>query len=51
MDFETAEFYGRVREEYLRIADREPGRFRVIDADASFEAIHAEVVRLVGEIL
>lgn len=51
MDAETADFYARVRAEYLKIAAREPGRFRVIDASGSIEDIHANVVETVSAIL
>ena len=44
MDFESGEFYSRVREAYLRIAEREKDRFRVINADGSVEDIHAKVM-------
>ena len=47
MDFETAEFYKRVREAYLRIAERESGRFVVVDAEGSIEDIHSKVMELV----
>ena len=47
MDFETAEFYKRVREAYLRIAERESGRFVVVDAEGSIEDIHSKVAELV----
>lgn len=49
MDEETAEFYTQVRDAYLRIAEREPERFIVIDAARSIEAIHADVVEIVTQ--
>lgn len=51
MDEETAEFYGRVRESYLGIASREPERFKIIEAGRSVEAIHADVVEMVAELI
>lgn len=51
MDFEAAEFYERVREAYLGIAAREPGRFKVIDAGGAINEIHGEVVKLVSGFL
>ncbi len=48
MDEETAEFYSRVRAAYLKIADREPERFRVINATGSIEEIQARVVEIVS---
>ena len=51
MDEETAEFYTRVREAYLGIHDREPERFRIINANGSISGIHASVLEAVGELL
>ncbi|MEO8648311.1 MAG: dTMP kinase [Acidobacteriota bacterium] len=51
MDAETTDFYRRVREAYLGIADREPKRFRVVDANGSIEATQTRVVAIVGELL
>lgn len=49
MDDETAEFYSRVRQAYLGIADREPQRFIVIDGSGPIEDIHREVMEIVLE--
>ncbi len=51
MDQETAEFYTRVREAYLKIADREPDRFRVVDGNGSMEETHHLVTAIVSELL
>ena len=51
MDVETAEFYGRVRTAYLKIAVAEPQRFRIVDANGAVEEIHAQVTRIVNEFL
>lgn len=51
MDTETSGFYRRVREAYLKIANDEPNRFRVIEASNSVSEIHAEVVEVVVEFL
>lgn len=51
MDEETAEFYSRVRDAYLGIADREPDRFNVIDAMRPIDAIHADVVKMVSDFI
>jgi dTMP kinase len=40
MDFETSEFYARVRAAYLEIAEKEKKRFRTIDAGGSIEEVH-----------
>jgi dTMP kinase len=51
MDFEDVEFYSRVRNAYLRMAEKEPKRFRVIDANGPLESIQASVVRIVTNFL
>ena len=51
MDGETAEFYGRVRDAYLEIAAREPGRFRVIDGNGSVEEVQHRVAEIITEFL
>ncbi len=51
MDEETTEFYDRVRTAYLGIAEREPQRFRVIEASGPVEEIHANVVEMVSKLL
>lgn len=51
MDFETAEFYSRVRDAYLSIAKKDPKRFRIIDAGGSIEGTHAKVMEIVTNFL
>lgn len=51
MDLETAEFYANVRNAYLGIAEREPERFKVIDANVSIEDTHKRVVEMVSAFL
>ncbi|NOT48350.1 MAG: dTMP kinase [Acidobacteria bacterium] len=51
MDVETADFYARVRTAYLGIAEREPERFIVIDANRSVEEIQARVVEIVSPLI
>jgi len=51
MDQETADFYGRVRDKYLEIAEREPDRFRIIKAEGSIEEIHSSVMTETSKIL
>ncbi len=51
MDKETAEFYVRVREAYLKIAEREPERFRTINAEGSTDEVQMRVVKIVTEFL
>ena len=51
MDLETAEFYERVRRSYLGIAEREPERFHIINANGSVEEIHKIVAGIVNDFL
>lgn len=51
MDLEAVEFYERVRASYLGIADRESGRFRVIDANGAVDEVHKIVVEIVDAFL
>lgn len=51
MDEESSDFYSRVRTAYLGIAEREPGRFIVIDANGPVDEIRAEVAVRVGDVL
>jgi len=51
MDQESLDFYARVRAGYLRIADAEPSRFRVIDASRSVEEVADETLGIVTELL
>jgi dTMP kinase len=51
MDAETSDFYHRVRNAYLGIADREPERFKVVDANGSVDETHITVVELITDFL
>ena len=51
MDEETADFYGRVRKAYLGIAEREPNRFLVIDADRPVKEIQVDVEKIVAKLI
>ncbi len=51
MDSETTEFYERVRDAYLKIAEKEPKRFRVVDANGSVEEIKTKVLEMVSQFL
>jgi len=51
MDFETAEFYERVRDAYLTAAGKEPKRFRIVDATGSVDEIQRHVLEIVSESL
>ena len=47
---ETA-YYDRVKATFLRLADADPARFRVIDADGSVEAITARLIAAMEPLL
>lgn len=51
MDKETAGFYARVREGYLKIAASEPERFRIVDAEGSTSEVQMRVVEIVTKFL
>lgn len=51
MDGETSGFYTRVRKAYLAIAEREPDRFRVIDASRTIAEIKNDVQQIVSEFM
>lgn len=47
LELETENFHTRVRDAYLKIAQAEPERVRVLDASLSVEEIHAHVLDIV----
>jgi dTMP kinase len=47
MDLETKEFYDRVRKAYLGIAEREPDRFKVLDANGSIDEVQKVVLDII----
>ncbi len=51
MDKETADFYTRVRAAYLEIAEREPQRFRTVNAEDSTSEVQSRVMEIVSEFL
>lgn len=51
MDAQAREFQRRVRQGYLELAAREPGRIRIIDARGELEAVGAAVEAAVGTLL
>ena len=51
MDVESSEFYSKVRDAYLRVADAEPGRFKVLDANGSIEDTHEKVFEVITDFL
>jgi dTMP kinase len=51
MDAETADFYSNVRMAYLKIAEKEPKRFKTIDANGAIEETQKRVLAIVEEFL
>lgn len=51
LELEDVRFHERVREGFLRIAQKEPRRFRVVPCTGSIIEVHASVVRLVQDFL
>jgi len=51
LDVERADFYTRVRESYLQLAEAEPNRFVVIDASGELDAVRDSIDALAGMIL
>ena len=51
MDQETTAFYERVRRGYLKIAEKEPQRFRLVEAGGSIDEVHARVSEIVDRFL
>ena len=51
LDVERAEFYMRVRESYLQLAESEPDRFVVIDASGSLDAVRDSMDAIAATIL
>lgn len=50
IDVEGVEFYGVIRQAYLDMAAREPGRFRLVDSGGEAEATWAQVEAALTEI-
>ncbi len=47
LDAENAEFHGRVREAYLRLAAAEPDRFRIVESSGSVDDTQTQVRQIV----
>ncbi|GBD96881.1 MAG TPA: dTMP kinase [Nitrospirae bacterium] len=50
-ELETIEFHNRVRKGFLKIAEEEPERIKVLDASRSAEEINREVVEIINKSL
>ena len=42
-EIEQADFFQRVRETYLRLAETAPGRFVIVDVSRDLEAVRADI--------
>ncbi len=51
MDAQKAEFHAAVMNGYLKLAEREPERIRIIDGERSIERISEDILKLVDELL
>jgi dTMP kinase len=47
-EMEDLEFYTRIRNGYLELARREPGRIHVIDANRTVEQVHMGILKVLG---
>jgi dTMP kinase len=51
LELEDTSFHEKVREGFIRIASREPGRVKVVDCSESLDRVHHKVVRIISEFL
>ncbi|HQU82350.1 MAG TPA: dTMP kinase, partial [Pyrinomonadaceae bacterium] len=51
MDSETLDFYEKVREAYLSIAENEPQRFIVVDGDLPIDEVKAIALKVITDFL
>jgi len=51
LEREGREFFARIGDAYRRLAEREPERFRVIDARAGVDKVAADVVEAVADLI
>jgi dTMP kinase len=51
LDDQDLAFHAAARAAYLRIAEEEPGRFKVIDGNRSIEAVAEDIWRAVAAII
>ncbi|HVN82384.1 MAG TPA: dTMP kinase [Terriglobia bacterium] len=43
---EPLEFYNRVRQGYMKMAQKESSRFRIVDGNQSIDQVHQEILRI-----
>ncbi len=51
MEDEKLSFHARVREGFLKIAEEEPNRLKVIDAMRTVDEIHSDIIRIVENVI
>lgn len=49
-EMESLDFFERVRQGYLTIARKDPGRFRIVSGELPVEAAHQQILRLANEV-
>ena len=50
-EVERAEFFDRIRQSYLQLAESEPGRFVVVDCSLDLEAVQAAISEIAAALL
>lgn len=48
-ELETVEFHNRVRQGFMKIAEEEPERVKIVDASRSTEEVSRDIIRIVEE--
>ena len=49
-EMESVDFFERVRQGYLTIARKDPGRFRIVSGELAVEDAHQQILRLTNEV-
>lgn len=49
-EMESIDFFERVRQGYLTIARKDPGRFRIVSGELPVETAHQQILRLTDEV-
>jgi dTMP kinase len=51
LELEDIAFHEKVRKGFIQIANREPGRVKVVDCSESLDSVHQKVVKIISEFL
>jgi len=51
LELEDISFHEKVRQGFIRIANREPGRVKVVDCSENLDSVHQKVVKIISEFL